>query len=213
MQNKTNFIEALKWRYATKKFDKSKKVSSSDLNELLESARLAPSSFGLQPWKMVVVTNEDLRKKLSEKAWGQPQVTEASHLIVVCARTDLDEHYVDKFIEKNSEVRGTSVKDLEGFKEMLNGFVAGLDQKAKVDWSKRQSYIALGMLLSAAALKRIDACPMEGFSPEGFDEVLNLKKENLTSVAICAIGYRSPEDPTINQKKVRWDLKDLIVRK
>jgi nitroreductase len=204
----TEIIKALNWRYATKKFDPSKKVSEEDLNELLESARLAPSSYGLQPWKFVVVTNPDLRKKLREHAWGQPQITDASHLIVLAARTDVDEKYIKEYVAEIAKQRSVPVESVKGYEDMMIGDLTQRPKDALLDWSKRQTYIALGFLLFAAALKRIDACPMEGFDPAKFDELLGLKKKNLTSVALCPVGYRA-DDPASKSVKVRF--KDVFI--
>jgi len=201
-------IKALNWRYATKKFDPSKKVSDEDLNELLEVLRLAPSSWGLQPWKFIVVTNPELRKKLREHAWGQPQVTDASHLIVLAARTDLDEKYVKEYVKEISKQRGVSLESVKGYEDMMTDFVKGTSKEELIHWAKKQVYLALGMLLEAAALKHIDACPMEGFDAQKFDEVLELK--NLTAAVLCTIGYRSPDDPASKLEKVRF--KDVFLR-
>jgi len=204
----TDIIEALKWRYATKKFDPSKKVSEADLNELLEALRLAPSSYGLQPWKFIVITNPELRRKLREHAWNQPQITDASHLIVLAARTDLDEKYVKEYVKEISRQRGVSLESVKGYDDMMTGFVKGTSKEELIHWAKKQVYLALGMLLEAAALKRVDACPMEGFDAQKFDEVLELK--NLTATVLCTIGYRSPDDPASKLEKVRF--KDVFLR-
>lgn len=199
----SDILKALNWRYATKLYDPSKKISENDFNELLEVIRLAPSSFGLQPWKFIVVENKELRNKIKEKAWGQTQVTDASHLIVFCAKTDIAEDYIKEYIKDTANIRNISPETLKGFEDMMLGFRKGHTKESISEWSKRQTYIPLGMLLQAAALKKIDATPMEGFSPEEVNEILNLKKEGLTSVALCALGYRSNDDKTVHYKKVR----------
>ncbi len=205
----TKNIKALNWRYATKKFDPLKKVSEENLNELLESARLAPSSYGLQPWKLVVVTNPELRKKLREHAWGQPQITDASHLIVLAARTDVDEKYIKEYVGEISKQRNVAVESLKGYQDMMVGDLTSRPKEAVLEWSKHQTYIALGFLLFAAAQKHIDACPMEGFDPAKFDEVLGLKKHNLASAVLCTIGYRAADDPAAKNVKVRF--KDVFI--
>jgi nitroreductase len=210
---KTPIIEALQWRYATKKFDTAKKVSETDLQELLEAMRLAPSSYGLQPWKFLVVTNNELRLKLREHAWGQPQVTDASHLIVLCARTDLNEAYVKKYAESIAKTRNIPVESLKNYEQMMLGFVKNTTPEHLVEWAKLQVYLALGILLESTALKRIDACPMEGFDANKFDEILELKKQNLTTTVLCPIGYRSTDDKTATQAKVRFDANDTIIKK
>ena len=213
MENKNSFIDALNWRYATKKFDSAKKISEKDLNELLESARLSASSFGLQPWKFVVVEDKNLREKLKGEGFGQPQITDASHLIVLCSIRNLDEKYIKKYIEHVAKIRGISVDALKGSEDMMVGFAKQLGKQAMLEWTKKQTYIALGTLLSACALKKIDASPMEGFNPEKFDEILGLEKLGLASAVLCAVGYRSEKDETQHQKKIRFDMKDIVIKK
>lgn len=209
----TDLIKALNWRYATKKFDTSKKVSEADLNELLEAARLAPSSYGLQPWTFVVITNPELRKKLREHAWNQPQITDASHLIVLATRTDVDEEYVKHYVEEIARQRNVPVESLKAAQDMMTGDVKSRSKDAVVDWSKHQTYIALGFLLFAAAQKRIDACPMEGFDPAKFNEVLGLKERHLTATVLCAIGYRAGDDKAAQNVKVRFPKPDVVIEK
>ncbi|MEK6909395.1 MAG: NAD(P)H-dependent oxidoreductase [Nanoarchaeota archaeon] len=199
----SNIIDSLNWRYATKSFDESKKIPEQDLDELLEVIRLAPSSFGLQPWKFIVVESKELRIKIKEKAWDQPQVTEASHLIVICAKTDVSEEYIKEFIHDIAKTRNIHTDSLKEYEDMMIGFRKGRSKEEIVEWAKRQTYIPLGMLLQSAAMKKIDASPMEGFDPKGVDEVLNLTKNGLTSVVLCALGHRSEKDHTSQYKKVR----------
>src|SRR3989344_363914 len=213
MENKNSFIDALNWRYATKKFDSAKKISEKDLNELLESARLSASSFGLQPWKFVVVEDKNLREKLKGEGFGQPQITDASHLIVLCSIRNLDEKYIKRYIEHVAKIRGISVDALKGSEDMMVGFAKQLGKQAMLEWTKKQTYIALGTLLSACALKKIDASPMEGFNPEKFDEILGLEKLGLASAVLCAVVYRSEKDETQHQKKVRFEMKDIVIKK
>ena len=213
MENKNSFIDALNWRYATKKFDSAKKISEKDLNELLESARLSASSFGLQPWKFVVVEDKNLREKLKGEGFGQPQITDASHLIVLCSIRNLDEKYIKKYIEHVAKIRGISVDALKGSEDMMVGFAKQIGKQAMLEWTKKQTYIALGTLLSACALKKIDASPMEGFNPEKFDEILGLEKLGLASAVLCAVGYRSEKDETQHYKKVRFEMKDIVIKK
>jgi len=211
--NENNFIDALNWRYATKSFDTTKKVSEKDFNELTEAARLAPSSFGLQPFKIIVVKDEELRKKLREASWGQAQVTDASHFVVFAARTDLDEEYVNNFIKQVSETRGVSAENLKEYNDMMVNSVNSMPENVRIEWAKKQAYLSLGVLLSACALKRIDACPMEGFDPVKFDEILSLKEDNLTSAVMCAIGYRASDEEVAKYKKVRFSKEDFVLEK
>ncbi|MBI2042812.1 NAD(P)H-dependent oxidoreductase [Candidatus Pacearchaeota archaeon] len=208
-----NFIGALNWRYATKQFDTAKKVSKKDLNELLESARLSASSFGLQPWKFVVVEDKKTREKLREVGFGQPQITDASHLIVLCSIRDVDGKYIRKYIENIAKIRGISADMLKGFEDTMIGFSKQLGKQAMLEWAKKQTYIALGTLLSACALKKIDASPMEGFNPVEFDKILGLEKLGLASAVLCAVGYRSEKDENAKYKKVRFDMKDIVIKK
>lgn len=209
----SDIINSLNWRYAVKTYDSSKKIDEKEFNELLEIIRLAPSSFGLQPWKFIVVENKELRNKIREKAWNQTQVTDSSHLIVFCARTDVTEDYIKEYIKDTANTRNISVETLKGYEEMMLGFRKGHTKESINEWSKRQTYIPLGMILQAAAIKKIDATPMEGFSPDGVDELLNLKKDGFTSVALCALGYRSDSDQTSQYKKVRHSAEKIIERK
>jgi nitroreductase len=204
--------KALNWRYATKKFDTEKKVSDEDFDELIEAARLAPSSFGLQPWKFVVVTDPVLRKKLHEHS-GQNQVTDASHLIVLTVRTDLNANYIKEYIRQISAVRNVPIESLKAYEQMMLDQIRNMTHEEIIQWSTRQVYIALGFLLETAALMHIDSCPMEGFDAEKFDELLGLKEEHLHAVALCPIGYRALDDRHSQHAKVRFDAKEIVVRK
>lgn len=206
----TDILKALGWRYATKKFDSTKKIPPKDFDELLEVLRLAPSSYGLQPWKFVVVKNKELRTKLREAAWNQPQITDASNFIILCARTDVNENFVKKFVKSVAETRKVSVESLNGYQDGMVGAMSKMAEEKRLEWSKKQVYLALGMLLEAAALKKIDACPMEGFDPQKFDEILGLKKENATATVICALGYRIEDDVTAKIAKVRFPKEEVI---
>lgn len=209
----SKIIEALNWRYATKQFDTSKKINESDLDELLEVLRLTPSSFGLQPWKFIVVENKELRNKILPNAWNQTQITDASHLIVLCAKTDVSEEYIAEFIKETAKTRNIPVDSIKGYQDMMVGFRKGLSKEQISEWTKKQAYIALGMLLQSAAMKKIDSCPMEGFNPKAVNEILNLDKEGLTSVVLCPLGYRSENDKTAHYKKVRFSKEKIIEKR
>lgn len=200
---------ALQWRYATKLFDVSKMVSDEDVNSLLEAARLAPSSLGLAPWKAYVVTNKDVREKLKSAAWNQPQISDASHLIIFAARKTVDESYVDLYLKRVMEVRNQKKEDVVDYKKMLMGAASKTPGELKA-WNARQTYIALGFLLEAAAMMKIDACPMEGFDVAQFDTILGLDATEYTSVAIAAVGYRSKDDKYALAPKVRFEKKDMF---
>jgi nitroreductase/dihydropteridine reductase len=206
-----NIIEALNWRYATKQFDPSKKLSQKEFDALTEAMRLSPSSFGLQPWKFIVVSNPEVRAKLREAAYGQAQVTDASHLIVIAAEKNLSEASVARYVKSTSDVRGVPVESLKAMSDMLNGAIARLNPEQRTEWAARQAYIALGVLVAAAAIEGIDAGPMEGFDPAKFDEILGLDKLGVTSKAMVALGHRLDTDPYIAMKKVRFPKEEVFV--
>ncbi len=195
--------EHLHWRYATKQFDPAQVIPQPVLESLLESLRLSPSSFGLQPWKFLVIRDLELRKKIQAVAWNQPQVTECSHLITLCTLKDMDETYVKNFIRQTAQVRNAAPESLAGYEQVMLGFLKNLTPGAKTDWMGRQIYLALGMLLAECAFRRIDACPMEGFDSKKFDVLLGLEKLGLQSIVLCPVGYRAGGDKHASLKKVR----------
>lgn len=208
----SEIIEQLKWRYACKEFDKDKKISDEDFNVLLESLQLTASSYGLQPWKFVIVENQQTREELVVHSWNQRQVSEASHLIVMCIPDTIDEEFIDKYLSSMATTRDQDIESLEGFKKMLM-MVANKSDADKELWAKKQVYIALGNLLTTCAVMNIDSCPMEGFLPQKYDEVLGLKELGLKSVLVCPVGYRSSNDKYADLKKVRYTLDELIIKK
>lgn len=191
------------------KFDSSK-LSEDDLNELLESIRLSASSYGLQPYEVLVITDEDIREKLKAAAWNQSQVAEASHLIVFANYAKITEEHVDAYMENIAETRNVSRGDLQGLEDMIKSTTLSRPQEDLQVWGSKQTYIALGNLLSAAANMRIDTCPMEGFDNAKFDEILNLKEKNLQSSVIIPVGYRSEDDSYQDLEKVRKSKSDLF---
>lgn len=203
---------ALQWRYATKLFNTEKKVSDKDLSTLLEAIRLAPSSFGLQPWKVVVVTDRAVREQLKKAAWNQSQVSDASHLVIFAARKDMSEEYVNSYFKRSIEVTKQKPEDVDGYKQMILGTVKSRSPEAIKAWNARQAYIALGFLLETAALLKIDACPMEGFDTAQFDAILGLDKTDYTSVVMATVGYRNDADKYASSPKVRFEMKDIIVK-
>ena len=208
--NHAKIQEALEWRYATKKFDASKKISAQDWNTLTESLKLAPSSYGVQPWKFLVIENPKIREQLKPVSWNQTQVTDASHYVVFLYKETIDESYVNKFINRVAEVRNAPLESLQGYKDLLiNNLVKAPEEKIRV-WSQRQAYIAMGFLLETAALLKIDATPMEGFSPSDYDKILGLEGSGWKSVATVALGYRHAEDYYQTLKKVRFTDETLI---
>jgi len=209
-QSKTRFNEDLNWRYATKKFDSEKKISSEDLDQLLESVQLTASSYGLQPYEVIVVENPEVREKLKAEAWNQTQITEASHLVIFANLTKVTEKYVDTYLDNIAATRNMSREDLKGMEDMIKNTTLQLPQEKQDLWAAKQAYIALGNLLAAAAHMKIDACPMEGFNAEKFDEILQLENKDLTTAVIAPIGYRSAEDQYQHLAKVRKSTSDLI---
>ena len=205
-----NYIENLKWRYATKKFDPAKKVSDKDLDHLLEAIQLSASSYGLQPYQVIVVENKEVREKLKAAAWNQSQITDASHVLVFASMTQIDKDYIDTYLNNIAEVRDLKRENLSGLEQMLTNTILKQSPLQQAEWSQNQAYIALGNFLSAAAEMRIDTCPMEGFDPSKFDEILELSKKGLTTAVIATLGYRSEEDVLQHASKVRKRKEDLI---
>lgn len=203
-------IDALNWRFAIKSYDPTKKISEKDLKTLLEALRLSPSSFGLQPWKFLIIEDRETRKKLCEAAWGQAQITDASHFIVLTRRTNIDQEHVQQFVESTAKAQGKRPEELDGLKKSLLGFVQGTPAEGLAQWASEQVYIALGVLVTTAATMEIDASPMGGFDKAQFDEILGLKAKKLASVVVCALGYRSAEDTYHKRPKSRFAYDDLI---
>ncbi len=202
---------ALDWRYATKHFDPAQKIPP-DVWAALEHALVsAPSSFGLQPWKFIVVTDAGVKAKLLPVSWGQPQVTACSHHVVFAFRKGVDEAWVDKFLERQIELRGGSLEPLAGYRAMMVGFLKNMTAAGLVDsWATKQIYIALGQFMASAALLGIDTCPMEGINPAAYDEILGLTGGDYASVVACSVGYRSAEDKYAAAKKVRFPAGELV---
>ncbi len=206
-----NTIENLKWRYATKKFDSAKKISQETLKELLEATELAPSSYGLQPFKILVIEDAQTREKLKAAAYGQTQITDASQLIVFARIKNFGTDHVDAYADNIVDTRNIDPKVIEGFVDVMKGTVTSLTQEQLAVWNSKQCYIALGFLLFAAAQHKVDTCPMEGFDAAKFDEILGLDAQNLSSVVIATIGYRADDDYLQNLPKVRKTKDDLFV--
>lgn len=207
----SHIVDALKWRYATKAFDPSRKIPAETWEKLEESLILTPSSFGLQPWQFLVIDDPALREQLLPHAWNQRQVVDASHLVVFAVPRSVDDSVVDRFLQATADSRGIDVSELDGFRKMMVGFVVqGMDAGQQKDWAVRQSYIALGQFMLAAAMLEIDTCPMEGFIPAEFDSILGLEEQDLTTAVLCPAGYRSGEDKYAIFPKVRYDKSELV---
>ncbi len=202
----------LNWRYATKKFDPSQEIPEHILRDTLDVLRLAPSSFGLQPWKFLVIRDKNLRAQLKPYAWDQVQVVDATCLVVLCCLKNLDVSYVNDYVKRIASTHNAPVANLASYEKIMVDFIQSLSPQAISEWMKKQVYLALGMLLLECARRRIDACPMEGFNPEKFDEVLGLSEQNLASVVLCTLGYRADDDKYASLKKVRFDREEVFVQ-
>ena len=207
-----NTIESLNWRYATKKFDADRKLTDDQVNQILEAGNLAASSYGLQPYKFVVVNNQELQDKLVPHSYKQQQVADASHVIVIAVRTDVNADYICAFTALMEKERGLDAGKLDTYKGMMLGTVGKLPPEDLNVWSAKQAYIVLGTMLAAAASIEVDACPMEGFVADDYDELLDLKSQNLRSVLVLPIGYRADDDKSQHQKKIRQPLDEIVVR-
>ncbi len=206
----STYLDNLNWRYATKQFDPKRDLTDEQLEFLMEATRLAPSSYGVQPWKFVVVSREDeeLRAQLQEAGYGQPQFEDASHVVILCGCKDIPKEFIDHYMERITEVQGSDDDDVQQFRETLYTSFGKREQEQLEEWSARQVYIALGFLLSAAAQMQIDACPMEGFDNAAFDEILNLDAE-YTSQVVCTLGFRGDDDAA-EQEKVRFPQEEVF---
>lgn len=199
-----DLLAALRFRYATKAFDPARKIPAETWCAFEKSLVLTPSSFGLQPWKFLVVENPEIREKLKAASWNQPQLIDASHLVVLTARTDLTQADIDSWIARLSEIQGTPIEVLAGLSGMISSFSSAMTPAEKQAWNTRQVYIALGQLMTAAAVLGIDSCPLEGISPADYDTILGLPGTGYATAVACALGYRSPEDKYAVAPKARF---------
>ena len=206
-----NFIENQKWRYATKKFDASKKVSASDLETLKEAIQLSTSSYGLQLYKVFIIENPEVRAQLQPASWGQSQIIEASHLFVFANIVDVQDQHIDAYVQNFANTRALTVEDLKGYSDFMKSKIVPLPVEQKAVWTSKQTYLALGNLLNAAAELKIDVTPMEGFEPEKYNEILGLKALGLNASLVAAVGYRHEEDATQHYVKVRKPKQELFI--
>ncbi|KAB1154272.1 NAD(P)H-dependent oxidoreductase [Tenacibaculum aiptasiae] len=206
-----NSIESLEWRYAVKKFDENKSLTETQINTLKEAFNLTATSYGLQPIKMVVIQNKELQQQLVEHSWNQGQVAQASHVLVLCIPKEYTVKDVESYFTLVKEVRNTPDEILNPFKEMLSSSIANKTSEELRSWNKNQAYIALGNLMTVAANEQIDSCPMEGFIPEKYDEILGLDKHNLTSVLVLPVGFRAEDDYMKDLKKVRRKTAEVVI--
>lgn len=211
--NRETVLSQLRWRYATKQFDAARKISSADWAALEEALVLTPSSFGLQPWRFIVVTDPMIREKLVPVSWGQRQVADASHLVVFAIRKNVGPAEVERYLTRIAEVRGVPVDSLKGFRDMLTGFLAQPKERFDVNtWSARQVYIALGNFMTCAAILGIDTCPLEGLEPARYDEILGLEAQGYQTLVAAVAGYRAPGDKYATLPKVRFAPEEVIAR-
>ena len=205
------FLENQNWRYATKKFDSSKKITDKDLTILKEAIRLSSSSYGLQPYKILIVENPELRAKLKPASWNQSQVTDASHLIVFASDTNVTENKIDDYLKSICEIRNLPQDAMNGYGAYMKSVLLKLSPEELKIWTSKQTYLALGNLLNAAAELQIDSTPMEGFVPEQVNEILGLNELGLTASLMATIGYRHEEDSNQFNKKVRKSNEELFI--
>ncbi len=207
-------VQQLRWRYATKKFDPTRKIPADVWHALEEALVLSPSSFGLQPWKFIVITDPALRQRLRAASWNQAQVVEASHLVAFAHRQDLNVADVERYVRQIAVARKVPEASLDGYKQIMVGFVQkaghGLDINA---WAAHQVYLALGTFLTAAAVLGVDTCPMEGIDPAQYDEILGLTAQGYHALCAATAGYRAADDPYAHAAKVRYSLEEVIIHR
>lgn len=207
----TTLLHHLQWRYATKMFDATKTIAPEIWKALEEALVLTPSSFGLQPWKFIVITDKEVRAKLLPHSWNQAQVTDCSHYVVFATIKKLSETDIDNFIAHSAKVRSTPVESLKGYRGMMVGdLIHGARSKVIGEWAARQAYIALGNFMTSAALLQVDTCPMEGFVPAEYDKILGLEARGLTAAVCCAAGHRSEHCKYASLPKIRFHASDVV---
>ncbi len=203
-------LNDLLWRYAVKKFSE-KKVANQELKMLLHAPRLSASSYGLQPYRIIVVESNELRKQLLPFSYGQDKILNSSHLVIFAAHNDVGESTVNRYIAKHAQVTKKTPDQLANFSEHMKSALADKTQNEQQQWAHQQAYIALGNFLTCAAAMKIDSCPMTGIDTAGYDEVLGLADKGLTTTVICPIGYRHQEDVQALAPKVRFDYDEIVL--
>jgi nitroreductase len=204
-------LDAQTWRYATKQFDATQTIPAETWSALEQSLILTPSSYGVQPWKFLVITHSDLKEKLRPVSWNQAQVTDCSHYVVFTIKKNIAAEDVDRFIARTAEVRGVPMESLATYRNLIvNDVVNGVRSFSVNQWSTRQVYIALGNFMTSAALLGVDTCPMEGLDPIEYDKILNLFETSYSTVVACAAGYRAKEDKYAELAKVRFATSEVI---
>lgn len=205
-----NLIESLRWRYATKKFDATKKVTTKDLATIQEAIQLTATSYGLQLFKVLIVENKETRAKLQPVSWGQTQIVDASHLLVFCNYKTTKAENIDSFVALKAKTQGIAAENLQGYADFMHTKLAEKTPSEMANWTAKQVYIALGNAMVACGELKIDACPIEGFEPAQYTEILGLEDKNLQPAVVLAVGYRSAEDGTANAPKVRRSIDELF---
>lgn len=208
----TELTQALHWRYATKAFDAKKIIANETFDALLDAARLSPSSFGLQPWKFLVVESKDLREKLRAQSWNQPQVTDASHFVVLAAKEVITGADIQEWINCLAITQQTPIDQLAPLQGMIQQFTGAMSAEEMAQWNTRQVYIALGQLMTAAAVLGVDTCPLEGISAASYDQILGLEGSGYRTRVACALGYRSDLDKYATAPKARFAAEKVIQR-
>ncbi|MDJ1498430.1 nitroreductase family protein [Cytophagaceae bacterium DM2B3-1] len=206
-----SLVKAFQWRYATKKYDTSRKISPEQFDDLLTTLQLSPSSYGLQPYTFFILQDPAVLEQISRAAFGQPQITTGAYVLAVTVQTDIDESTVKKYIDKAAIARNTERKNLEARETFVNSKLSLLSAEQKIEWAEKQAFLAVGVLVSAAAEAGIDASPMEGFDRAQVDQILGLKEKNLKTTLLFALGYRSSEDEFATIPKVRKTKEELFI--
>jgi len=206
------FVRALTWRYATKKFDPAKELRAEDIDTILSATNLSASSYGLQPYQFLLIQDKAIQEKLVPCSYNQPQVHDAAAVLVFAIRTNVDEDFIRQSAKDTEQVRGLESGQLDGYAKQMIGSIMGMDDSARALWATKQAYIAMGTALAACAMLGVDACPMEGFLPDQYDEILGLADKSLSSVLVLPIGYRADDDVSSGYAKVRQPLDKMVLR-
>jgi nitroreductase len=206
----TAYTQALAWRYSSKKFS-GKALPTDTLQRILDAARLSASSLGLQPYRLVVVSNPEQKKALSPALYGQAQAETASELIFLCTELNINQNLIDRYFDRIHTARQSSAEQTQGFKNMVEGFVHNMTDEARQTWAQKQCYLALGTMLLACAEEQIDACPMEGFNPQAVSDILKLDEQHLSPCVLLAVGYRAEDDGLQHAPKVRASIEEMVI--
>jgi len=206
-----NILDALEWRYAVKKFDDKASLTEQQILEVKKVFNLSASSYGLQPYKMIVVQNPELKEKLVPASFGQQQISQSAAILVFAVRTDFGMDYIDQFFKDMSTKRQIPLENLEGYKNFMKGSFANKSEDEISSWATKQVYLTMGHMLASLAALQIDACPMEGLDPQAYDKILDLDAKQLKTILAMPIGVRAPDDASATALKVRKDLSDIII--